>query len=84
MQLTEDHFKAMEAVRNGAEVFGYTTAQALRQVERNAPHLVHITPPMGNYKPYEQHPYFGAILTAAGKEYLDNLPAPTPTNQEED
>jgi hypothetical protein len=71
VQLTKEHREAMAAVRNGADVYSYATALRLREVERAYPDLVDIGPAM-NPPPNgaDQQPYFGAILTAAGKDAL--------------
>lgn len=69
-RLNRRHIKAMRAVKDGADVYSMPIAEDLREVERDHPHLIHITkaqdPPPGQY----QQPYFGAILTPAGKRAI--------------
>jgi hypothetical protein len=69
--LTVEHFRAMREVRNGADVYNYGIAGRLREVQRRWPHWISI----GKAQMYagdgtDQMPYFGAILTDAGKAAL--------------
>ena len=64
MQLTNDHKKALKAVQDGADVFGYGIAEKLRECEREG--FVEICDAVGNYPGASQQPYFGAVLTEKG------------------
>ncbi len=70
MKLTNEHKRAMAAVKNGGDVFSYETAMLLREVERSHPELIKIVPAKSNVPGEQQQPYFGAILTAAGCEAI--------------
>lgn len=72
--LTPTERAALTAIRDGADVFSMTTAKTLRHLERTRPELLEICPAMGEYGPRDQHPYFGAILTAAGDDALGEEP----------
>lgn len=68
-KLTAEHFDSMAGCINGADVYGYTDARLLREVETHKPELIEIcaaqnAPSDGAKK----QPYFGAILTKAGKK----------------
>jgi hypothetical protein len=65
MKLTEEHKKALWAVRKGADIFSLLTAKLLRECEKDG--LVTITQAMGNYGDgTNREPYFGAIMTGKG------------------
>ena len=67
MRLTKKHKQALQAVAHGADVFNYSTATTLREIERHRPELVTITEPMGDYGGGAgREPYLGAIATAKG------------------
>lgn len=79
MALTDKHLEAMEFVINGATIWGYSEAKILREVQQFNDKLIHIL----NIKELEkvvgyefdgakQMPYFGAILTGAGRKFLDD------------
>lgn len=57
-------------LQRGADVFGYGEAMRLRELQRQGSDAFEITPRMGQYDGAEQLPYFGAILTNAGRELL--------------
>lgn len=65
--LTTRQIESMRAVARGADVFDRAIAVDLRAVHGAFPGLINITGAMGFYGPRERHPYFGAILTAAGR-----------------
>ncbi len=44
-----------------------------REIEVIAPELIEIGHPMGVYNAIDPHPYFGAIVTRCGVEYLENI-----------
>lgn len=67
MKLTKEHKEAMRAVTHGADVSGYSIARLLREVERHHPELITICKVMGDYDGAGHVPYFGAILTKAGR-----------------
>lgn len=73
--LTKDEIAELAAIADtGADVWGYINARNLREVERKAPHLIIIGSAMQNVPGHMQQPYFGAIATDAGREFLANLP----------
>lgn len=66
-KINADQAKAILDVRNGADVYAYGLAGALREVERIAPEYISI----GRAQMYrgdgtDRMPYFGAIATKAG------------------
>ena len=68
---TADEIAAMALVKDGADVYNYDIANTLRNIERTHPDLIDITHPMmytGDGA--DVVPYFGAILTAAGRDAL--------------
>lgn len=60
----------MSLVARGADVSGPQVARLLRRVEAKAPEFIEITEPMGRYSGVGHVPYFGAILTAAGRKAI--------------
>lgn len=71
-EFTREHIEAMEAVRGGADVPDYLGAMKLREIERKRPELVSIGPIRGKYGKGERLPYFGAILTDEGIQFLNS------------
>lgn len=69
--LTGEELAAMALIKGGADVYSYTLAKTLRGVEQRHPDLIDIGKPM-QYQGdgTDQVPYFGAILTAAGRDAL--------------
>ena len=67
MKLTKKQKEAMKLVINGADVISLDLATELRAVQKNYPSLIRITKRMGKYDGGRQLPYFGAILTGAGR-----------------
>jgi hypothetical protein len=66
--ITEQTKTVMRAIENGADIYGYGDAVILRQLAKESPEMVEIT----RAKMYKgdgttQMPYFGAMLTHAGK-----------------
>lgn len=72
IKLNNEQIAALREVVGGADVFSRHTAKILRQIEVVAPELIEIGHPMGVYKAIEEHPYFGAIATRRGIEYLES------------
>lgn len=68
MKLTKKQKEAMKLVKDGADVSSPAIARELRAVEKNHPKLIHIVKPMGDYDGRGHVPYFGAILTDAGRD----------------
>jgi len=68
--LTPSEVESMRAVADGADVLAYGIAKDLRAVQERFPGFVRIGARMGNYKGHEQMPYFGAILTPAGRKAI--------------
>ena len=68
-----EQIAALQEVVGGADVFSCHTAKLLREIEVIAPELIEIGHPMGVYKAIDPHPYFGAIVTRCGVEYLENI-----------
>jgi len=71
MALTEEHKNALREIKDGADVFSYPTALRLREVQKEKPELLVICKIMGEYPVAQKRPYFGAILTAKGKAFID-------------
>ena len=67
MKLTKKQKEAMKLVKDGADVSSHAIARELRAVEKKHPELIHIVKPMGDYDGRGHVPYFGAILTDAGR-----------------
>lgn len=66
IQLTEEHYKEILAIRDGADIMGMWNAKILREVEKVEPGFINIVDPQGEYDPAGKIPYFGAIATHAG------------------
>jgi hypothetical protein len=72
-RLTTVQLEAMRAVRDGADVWSPALARALRQIEQITPRLVDIGQPRAReYDGSGAVPYFGAILTKAGRMAVDS------------
>lgn len=70
-KFTTGEVDALRAVKDGADVYSYMLAKALRGIERKHPGLVSIgKPEMYKGDGTDKVPYFGAILTAKGKAAL--------------
>ncbi len=69
--LSNKHLTALMAVMDGADVFNLITAKALRECEKFG--FVEICSAMGEYDPLKQLPYFGAITTRKGKEFITEV-----------
>lgn len=67
IKLTLEEKEAMRLVSDGADVIAHHLAGLLRSVQKKAPALITITPVMGEYDGAGRLPYFGAILTPAGR-----------------
>jgi len=67
-ELTIFERQALEAVKDGGDVFSRGTAVLLRGLEQEG--LVEICAAQGDYDGKLCLPYFGAIITAKGKEVL--------------
>lgn len=66
--LTAEMKMVMRAVKDGGDVWGRGEAMCIREIERRFPGLVKITRPMNAPKDgAAKQPYFGAILTDAGR-----------------
>lgn len=65
---------ALDGVRGGADIYSYKLASELRTVQKLHPEYINICKPQA-YKGdgTDQTPYFGAIATAAGIKYLDEI-----------
>lgn len=74
MALTAEHYIAMQAAEDGADIYSYAIASRLRDVQREKPKYIEITKPMMyDGDGTDQMPYFGAILTPAGLEAMDKF-----------
>ena len=73
-----EEIKVMKRIGNGATVWGRFDAEAVRELQKNHPEWVTIIVNMEElekimgekYSGVGELPYFGAILTAKGKEAL--------------
>ena len=78
VNLSEKHIEVMEAVKEGATIYGYVDAKLLREVQKEKPEYISIVDNLDElayitdtkFDGKEQLPYFGAILTGKGKEFL--------------
>lgn len=70
MNLSPEMKKAMRLVSQGADVSDPVVGRLLRQLEQEHPSLITIVAPMGNYDGRGRVPYFGAILTPAGRKAI--------------
>ena len=68
--LTVFERQALEAVKDGGDVFDRATATVLRGLEPDG--FVEICEVMGDYPGEQRQPYFGAIVTRKGKRALAN------------
>lgn len=65
---------ALRAVRDGADVYSWSLAGALRKVEAKRPSLIDITEPkMYDGDGTDRVPYFGAIATPQGVEAVRDI-----------
>jgi hypothetical protein len=72
MKLREKHWRAMERVRDGAEIYSDELAELLRDVEEWRPNYILIANTWEPPKPgMPRNPWFKAILTPAGIAALD-------------
>lgn len=71
--LTAEEIAELAAVSEGADVWGYSNAMRLRSVQRKAPQLINICKAMEQPPGHMQQPYFGAIATRAGLDFLSRI-----------
>lgn len=64
--LSQHHINAMKAVRSGANVYGYSTARALREVQAASPGLVIISKALDENPRRAQPAHLYAQLTPDG------------------
>lgn len=69
-KLTRKNVQALNAVGDGVDVFSPMLARTLRDLERIKPPLLTICRPMNQHDGAGVMPFFGARLTAAGKELV--------------
>lgn len=65
--LTAQQIESMRAVADGADVLAYGIARDLRAVQKSHPEFIMIGRRQHRYSVTEKLPYFGAILTDAGR-----------------
>lgn len=75
-QLSHEEIAELAAVAQGADVWGYGNAKRLRSVQKKAPHLISICKAMEKPPGHMRQPYFGAIATEAGRDFLNALNVP--------
>lgn len=74
MTINREHYISMQAVEEGADIYSYAIAHDLREVQRERPEWIEITKPMMyDGDGTDKMPYFGAILTPAGLDAMDNF-----------
>lgn len=80
--LNKDHIEALELIEGGADIYDLYLARTLREVQKINPELLNILSlkeleeiHQKKYHGSEQLPYFGAILSGKGKEFLNSLKA---------
>jgi len=66
-----ERMELLARIGEGADIWGYTEAQQARQLEKLG--LVRIVEPMADPPGNERQPYFGVVLTAAGRTTLRSL-----------
>lgn len=72
--LSPDAIRELAGIADtGADVWGYTNAVNLREVQAKAPHLITIGPAVQYVPGHMRQPYFGAIATDAGRDFLAGL-----------
>lgn len=72
--MSEQHYIAMQAVEDGADIYSMPIARLLRDVQKEKPDWIEITKPMMYDGDGTDHmPYFGAILTADGLNAMDEF-----------
>ena len=69
--LTQEQIKLLKDLEGGADIVGYLDALLCRQFEKSG--HIQITRVQGNYAAEKRLPYFGAILTAAGRKLLKEV-----------
>lgn len=77
MELKSIHLKTMEGVEGGATIWGYREAKLLREIQQVDTELVKILNLSEveeitgeHFDGAKQLPYFGAVLTDKGREFL--------------
>ncbi|PLS19415.1 hypothetical protein CVD28_03090 [Bacillus sp. M6-12] len=78
VSLTKEQVELMEAVNDGATIFGYKDAKLLREVQKQEPTFITIIDNLDElariegkrYKGNEQLPYFGAVITEKGQDFV--------------
>lgn len=66
----------LRSIRDGADIYSRALAKHLRSLHEAFPELIEITEPMMyDGDGTDQVPYFGAILTQAGKNVVEGLQA---------
>lgn len=71
--MTQEQIDALKIIVNGADIQSYSLARVLRSIEKSNPTYITICKNQGTYGPRDRHPYFGAIITKAGQQFLDSL-----------
>ena len=66
-----EKMEILQGVEAGADIFSRRQAVVLRRCEKLG--LVEICPAMGRYGPRVQHPFFGAITTDKGREFVADI-----------
>jgi hypothetical protein len=71
LNISSQQIKSMAAVANGADVYNYGIALDLREVKSARPELIKITKPQAySGDGTDEMPYFGAILTDLGRDFV--------------
>lgn len=66
--------KSLISVKNGADIYSRLLAGQLREIEKQHPEYIDICKPQDyTGDGADQVPYFGAIATKAGCDYIDSL-----------
>lgn len=81
--LTPEEVSALRKIEGGADITCYELASTLRRVEWKRPELLIITTAARRRRKVTQaEPYFGAILTEAGKQFLEGETQASPAATE--
>lgn len=74
MQIGAGDIELLKSLKRGADIYGYAEGRRLRELQKGGCKLFQITKAMcAPSDGAKQQPYFGAILTKEGQEFLELL-----------
>lgn len=66
--------KALISVQDGADIYSRLLAEQIREIEKQQPEYINICKPQAyTGDGSDQMPYFGAIATKSGRDFIDSL-----------